>query len=81
MGDQHMRVPFGVVHNLAEPLVVGTSFIERFVKGIFSMEQQHRPSSASTSRNYFGIYATVASGDWDTELPGPQDQYRRSTKQ
>lgn len=38
-----MVVRFGVVHNLAGPLLVGTSSIVRFVNGIFPMERRIVP--------------------------------------
>lgn len=38
LGDQQLRVPFGVVHNLSEPMLVETKFIDRFVKKLLPME-------------------------------------------
>lgn len=35
LGDLIVRTWFGVVANLAVPLRLGTSYIDRFVKGIF----------------------------------------------
>lgn len=37
--DLHMRVHFGFVDNLAESLLVKTSIIDKFVKGIFLLER------------------------------------------
>lgn len=36
----HVRVYFSVVEKLAVPLLVGTSFIDRFVWGIFPVEHR-----------------------------------------
>lgn len=43
LGDLHVRVHIGVVDKLAFPLLVGTSFIDRFVQGIFPMERRVVP--------------------------------------
>lgn len=40
MGDSRVGVVFVVVHNLAIPVLLGTSFIDRFVRGIFSPERK-----------------------------------------
>lgn len=39
LADLHIHVHFGVVNSLAVPLLFGASFIDRFVKRIFSMER------------------------------------------
>lgn len=38
LGDLHVHVQFGVVDNLAVLVLIGTSIIVTFVKGIFPME-------------------------------------------
>lgn len=38
-GDIHVFVDIGAVDNLAVPLLIGTSFIDRFVKEIYPMER------------------------------------------
>lgn len=43
MGDSRVRVRLGVVRNLAVPVLLETSFIDMFVKGIFSPERRVVP--------------------------------------
>lgn len=43
LGDLHLRVNFSVADNLAVPLRITMSFIDRFVKGIFLMERRIIP--------------------------------------
>lgn len=38
IGDSRVRVVLGVERDLAVPVFLGTSFIDRFVKGFFSPE-------------------------------------------
>lgn len=40
LGDLHLCAHFGVMNNLAVPPLIGTSFINSFVKGKFHMEQR-----------------------------------------
>lgn len=40
MEDYGERVAFGVVRNVAVPVVLGTSYIYIFVKGMFSTERK-----------------------------------------
>lgn len=40
LGNVHMQVLFGVVENLAVPLLVRTEFIERFVEWLLSIERR-----------------------------------------
>lgn len=48
MGDSIVRSVFGGVHDLAVPVLIGTSFIDRFVKGMFSLERKTVPYSSKT---------------------------------
>lgn len=40
MGDCRVKVVFGDVRHLVVPVLVGTSFMDRLVKGIFSLERK-----------------------------------------
>ena len=46
MGDLKVRVWFGVVENLAVPVLLGTSYIDRFVQGIFPQERKVVPNDS-----------------------------------
>lgn len=43
MDDSRVKVVFGVVHNLAVPVLLGYSFIDGFVKIIFRLERKIVP--------------------------------------
>lgn len=40
MGNSKITVLFAVVRNLAVSLLLGTLFVDKFVKGIFSLEEK-----------------------------------------
>lgn len=46
LGDLRVRVWFGVVKNLAVSVLLGTSFIDRFVTGIFPPERKVVPQNS-----------------------------------
>lgn len=52
LGDLHIRVHLGAPDNLALLIPIGTSFITRFVTGIFFMERGIVPN---TSRPFANI--------------------------
>lgn len=43
MGEARVRVTFGIIKNLAVPVLLRTSFIAKFVKGIFPTERKIVP--------------------------------------
>lgn len=49
IGDCHVRVPFGVVENLAVPVLLGASSIDQFVEDTFTAEQKIAPSFWTSS--------------------------------
>lgn len=60
LDDLHVHVQIDVVENLAVPLLIETYIADRFVNGLFPMEQ-HIDPSVSPSRNHFRIHASVRS--------------------
>lgn len=46
LGDLHVPVYFGVVDNIAVLLLAGTSFLDWFVKGMFSIERRIVPNQS-----------------------------------
>lgn len=76
--DLHAGVPFRVVEILAVPLLVGTSFIDRFVKEIFSFDETPNcPYPLSSSCFCLGTYATVGSIGCITNWFGHWKQFKR----
>lgn len=53
-----LYVHFGVVHKVAVPLLVGTSFTNRFINRYLHCRALHFPLPISSSAHYIGMYAT-----------------------
>lgn len=46
MGDSRVRVVIGTVRDVAVPVILRTSFIDMFVKGVFSPERKIVPCNS-----------------------------------
>lgn len=46
MGDSRERVVFGIVRKLAVAVLLGTSYLNRFLQGVFPAELKTVPSNA-----------------------------------
>lgn len=83
IGELRMRVWFGIVEILAVDILLGTSFIERYIRGLFPSDTEvlpwHSPLVQILSRNNFVAFQySLSEQDW-AGVPVKTDRVPRET--